>query len=764
MSYHCRLLLVACISVLAFIALACDKRSAPQDNSELPDGDVENGDLDYGLADGDEDQETDNSENELPDSWGDVMAYARLDANATLTEVFPWPREAEVAIATVRDGREETNWSAQTTEVVPTVTLDLWPIAIRMPKLRKLVVDQLDGAALISAHLFAFCGDTQPMDEITLDNNGVASLSDQRAGCVEIQLMSNAADIHVGRIELEANLSDFVAFPFPDQSALAIERTPNTGVIEGFYGVPWSWQERKRMMLLMAQNGMDTFIYAPKWDPYHRDDWRHPYAETELAKFQDIAATADPLSVRFMMGLSPFVDFDEETDYPILRDKIIGFLELGINGVMLLADDIEEALEQPIDGTLGHMHAEMVNRLYDDMRDVDPNAVLWFTPTVYSDERTANFDDGPAYLTALRDLAPDIEILWTGSKTSGATMTAQEMESVTGYIGRKPLIWDNFWANDGGDGFTGRLMLAPFSGRGADLPSAVSGIMHNPSIQGAITRITMSTFADYLNAPAAYSPTEAPSSSVQRELAWRVGTESNPEKDANLVRWLMRIWNGHANKEIAYDEMDADINTFISTLDRAPDDALLSTLLIGFGRMAAVRSELHHSGLAADILDELDFPSQAIRYTGELGLQSLLLWQAKRMGTDTGAIEAAAEQAASKIASCRFVFSAGTVVDLQKAVQKWQQPTEGDASAVPPVLPDLSTSACIASEPLTINIANPIQIFGLGAPQSYNGNSATLTAPHPGLYQSMVIATAPGGPVSGFAFSTQKLICAPKLD
>ena len=41
------------------------------------------------------------------------------------------------------------------------------------------------------------------------------------------------------------------------------------GIIEGFYGIPWTFDERKSMINFLAEIGMDQYIYAPKDDPYH---------------------------------------------------------------------------------------------------------------------------------------------------------------------------------------------------------------------------------------------------------------------------------------------------------------------------------------------------------------------------------------------------------------------------------------------------------------------------------------------------------------
>jgi hypothetical protein len=38
------------------------------------------------------------------------------------------------------------------------------------------------------------------------------------------------------------------------------------GIIEGFYGPPWSRSERQELVDMMASAGLNTYLYAPKDD------------------------------------------------------------------------------------------------------------------------------------------------------------------------------------------------------------------------------------------------------------------------------------------------------------------------------------------------------------------------------------------------------------------------------------------------------------------------------------------------------------------
>ena len=64
------------------------------------------------------------------------------------------------------------------------------------------------------------------------------------------------------------------------------------GVIEGFYGTPWSHDERLDLIRFCADEGFDTWVHAPKDDPYHRERWREPYPDDELTRLAELRRIA----------------------------------------------------------------------------------------------------------------------------------------------------------------------------------------------------------------------------------------------------------------------------------------------------------------------------------------------------------------------------------------------------------------------------------------------------------------------------------------
>src|SRR3954465_7517235 len=92
---------------------------------------------------------------------------------------------------------------------------------------------------------------------------------------------------------------------------------PTVGTIEGFYGPPWSHDQRLAHLDFCAAAGFDTFVYAPKDDPFHRRRWREPYPTADLARIAELAATSARLGLRFVYALHPALDmrYDEDAEH-----------------------------------------------------------------------------------------------------------------------------------------------------------------------------------------------------------------------------------------------------------------------------------------------------------------------------------------------------------------------------------------------------------------------------------------------------------------
>ena len=271
---------------------------------------------------------------------------------------------------------------------------------------------------------------------------------------------------------------------------------PVRGVIEGFYGPPWTPGARISLIEFLAERGMNAYVYAPKNDPKHRDQWRDPYDEPESHALHEVAARARRCDVRFGFAISPGLDIDygSDRDRTTLVSKLAPFLDAGVDWFVLAFDDI------PTRPGLAGEQAELAAWLLDALQARQgAGARLSLVPTEYVGTRAT------PYLSELaRRLPPEVEdVMWTGPTVCSPVITAEDAQAWAAAVGgRKPLLWDNYPVNDGP--MEHALHLGPYRGRPAELSDALSGILCNPMIQARASSVALATAADYQRDPAAY--------------------------------------------------------------------------------------------------------------------------------------------------------------------------------------------------------------------------------------------------------------------
>jgi len=690
----------------------------------------------------------------------DLLPWARLHASATQPSAgHGWPREAQDGAATLRDGDPETGWRPPEGEPA-TLEIDLQPWLGRPVVLGELELDWTGGEPDLSVQLPPACG-LQPDVELDWDDpSGPLDLGDACAGCVQLQVTAGS-DTRITALSMSSRDSDM---ELPTRSAETVESSLapqlGSGVIEGFYGQPWSWRERQAALATLARGGMGLYLYGPKDDPLHRDQWREPYGEDFQQEFAALAALGTELGVVVAMGTSPFIDYDadSEDDYQALLAKLTSFAAGGATGVALLADDIEFEAEVQVDAALGAAHADVANRLLQDLRQLEPELRLWFVPTVYSDDRLDQWGEAPEYLAAIADLHPSIEVMWTGTGTFCDSLQASDLARFTARVGRRPVIWDNYWANDAYDLVSGRVHLAPYGGRDRDLQDTVAGIGANPMIQGALSRSNLGALAAWLDQPGLDEPDSARALAAELEAALGYGAAADADEDAVLVERVMEAFDGHALQLPGHATLDSAVDDLVTVLGGGGTGAERVTVLLPLlAELAVLDSELHHSGLDPDLVDELAFPMARVQDEALAGLWALTALGDKLAGGDAAESIDQAEQALDRAAESRFVFSTGTLQGLVDAVSAFQTQ---EPTFVPPVLWQPAPPACVAGDLLAWRPfagASAVQVHGLpGA--SVEGDLLRWIPSHAGRWRALALARGPGEQ-PGWAWLEVEILC-----
>ncbi len=257
------------------------------------------------------------------------------------------------------------------------------------------------------------------------------------------------------------------------------------GVIEGFFGPDWSWTARAQMATFLSANQYDFYLYAPKRDPYLRRQWSTVHPPEMWHQLTSLRSKFREAGVKFGVGLSPF-ELHESWDQRArqeLRTRLQQLDELELDLLGLFFDDMKGSPD------LAQVQAEMVAFVQSCTR-----VPLLFCPTYYSDDPILDkvFGARPTgYLERIgQDMDLEVKIFWTGSKVISPAITAVELKVVTETLRRAPLIWDNFFANDGPKQ-SQFLKLKPFEGRSNEAFAAARGWVLNPMNQPYLSQLVL---------------------------------------------------------------------------------------------------------------------------------------------------------------------------------------------------------------------------------------------------------------------------------
>ncbi|MGW2181373.1 beta-N-acetylglucosaminidase domain-containing protein [Streptomyces sp. NPDC001732] len=386
-------------------------------------------------------------------------------------------------------------------------------------------------------------------------------------------------------------------------AGIAVRDWPGTalrGVIEGFYGTPWSHEARLDQLDYYGEHKMNIYVYSPKDDAYLRAKWRDAYPADRLARIEELVDRAARRHVEFTYALSPglSVCYSSDADAKALIDKFRTVWDIGVRTFAVPLDDIsytdwncaeDKAKWGTGGGAAGAAQAHLLNRVNKEFIATHPGAQpLQMVPTEYY-----NVSASPYKKALSEQLDPDVLVEWTGVGVVAPTMTVAQAQSARTVFGHPILTWDNYPVNDYA---TNRLLLGPFSGREKGLPGRLAGITANPMIQPYASKIALYTVADYAWNDAAYDP----------RASWGRGIEEYAGGDPRTRKALRAFadvnYSSALNGEQA-PELAAEFARYRQSGDAARLDLVLGALASAPERL---RAGLPDRGFVADAGPWLD--------------------------------------------------------------------------------------------------------------------------------------------------------------
>ena len=271
----------------------------------------------------------------------------------------------------------------------------------------------------------------------------------------------------------------------PEQSTMPFGR----GIIEGFYGRPWSWPVRWEWLDFLAQNQFNTYVYAPKSDRWLRSDWQQTHPPEQFQKLAEFGMQCRKLGLNWGPGISPAgLQSRAELDTVLLK-RVDQLQQLAPDLICLLFDDMATVPQAAV------RQAEIALQV---LKRMDPKTLLAVCPTWYSDDPRLADLYGPMPVDYLRQLGQELPesvgIIWCGKQVCARSQQPRQLRSIAERLGRKPVLWDNYPVNDG-KLTVDFLHIEPFRYRSAKLPEYCLGHWANPMLQPHLSKLPVAALA-----------------------------------------------------------------------------------------------------------------------------------------------------------------------------------------------------------------------------------------------------------------------------
>lgn len=272
------------------------------------------------------------------------------------------------------------------------------------------------------------------------------------------------------------------------------------GFIEGYYGIPWTSEERKELMRFGSKFKSNIYIYAPKDNAYHSSCWRDLYAENDLEILKEQIEVGRETKTKLAWALHPFMSNKITADnydasLQIVEKKFNQLYEAGVRQFVISADDVEVTGGLLEDGSL---HNKLLNDVATFLKAKNDCNDLVFVPSAYcyQAEQRLKVDLNKYYASLMKDLDDSIHIMWTGDDVC-SSMESGRFTEFTNLTNKKPFFWLNWPVNDYS---TDHLLM----GKGevlninyTDDTVPFEGMVTNPMQQAEPSKLSIFAICDY---------------------------------------------------------------------------------------------------------------------------------------------------------------------------------------------------------------------------------------------------------------------------
>ena len=385
------------------------------------------------------------------------------------------------------------------------------------------------------------------------------------------------------------------------------------GVIEGFYGIPWSFEARKSQFEFYGRNKMNFYLYAPKDDPLHHGQGCYePYPPEKAEELRRLVAVARANHVRFVWSIHPSntVNWnvnDGRDQLDALIRKLESMYEIGVRDFGVSVDDSFGEISR------AERQVQLCNYIVENFirKHPDVNQSIVVCPTGYTRQWARPQD----LATLGQGLAPDAKVFWTGDGVVG-DITPEGQQWVRNALKRPAFVWWNWPCNDFKPA---RLSMGRTYGLGQEpqMRDLYSGFAANPMERAEASKVGLFGVADYTWNICAFQSEESWKSGISRLYpgcaeAVQLFCNHNADLLPNCHNWP---------REESKDARQT-VNRFRQCLaEGQPDAAACAAMRAEFSRVAQAGETLKTAPDAATLSQEIEPWIKRFTMTGNAGVQ-----------------------------------------------------------------------------------------------------------------------------------------------
>ena len=297
----------------------------------------------------------------------------------------------------------------------------------------------------------------------------------------------------------------------------------NRGIIEGYYGVPYSSEVSQDLFRFMARYKMNTYMYGAKSDPYHSQKWADAYPTSITSEqkklgyltqrmLKDITKTAHQCKVNFVWAIHPgsaFTNSSNTTVVSKIMTKFQNMYRLGVRQFGICVDDVGI----PTDDATLQLNADRITEVQNliDQKWNKEGAVpadtvkpLNVVPQVYNFNQSTE-ENRQKFYAALAGTPAKVDIYITGTRT-WSVPNSSDLQKGKNYLGREVAWWWNYPCNDQDvtklfpldtySNFKVHPRISSSAQLEANLQDAKT-IIINPMQQGEVSKIALFSIGNY---------------------------------------------------------------------------------------------------------------------------------------------------------------------------------------------------------------------------------------------------------------------------